>query len=175
MTETKPGSGIEVLDAMRRGVDYRTTVKIREQEFRLRPLSSNETLQVTDSVLDIMNGLPAHQRHPQREHQLFARVTLQKASTPDVDSKEVGLTDYVLSRMTAEELQTLYQEYIKACDRVNPKLETMGKEELDLLIDDLKKSSKLNSQLIDLPIYHLVNVCLRLIQDARQMDSMSGG
>lgn len=171
MIEKNPGAGIAVLEAMRQGVNYRHEVKVREQKFRLRPLTNNEILDVTDEVLEIMNSLPVFKRHPQREHSLVARLTLMKASTPDVGSSEVGLTDYVLSNMSAEELQLIYNEYVKVCERVNPKLEEMPKEDLDFLVEDLKKSSNLNSQLTDLPISHLVSVCRKLILDARQMDS----
>jgi hypothetical protein len=159
---------IEILEAMRQGVDYRAEVTIRSQKFRLRPLANAETIQVADTVNEILMGLPIHKRHKLTEHTLVARETLKMASTPEYGINSPTITDYVLERMTNDELHGLYEEYVRICDRVNPKLETLPEDEVRALVEELKKnrgSAQLDLLLIECSSLQLANVCRSLIRE----------
>jgi hypothetical protein len=167
----KTDTRIEILEAMRQGTDYRFEVLIRGQSFRLRPLCNAETIQVADSVQEIMMNLKPHQRHALTEHTLVARKTLEMASTPGYGTNNPTLTDYVLERFTNDELHMLYQEYASGCDKVNPKLEEIPEAQVNALVEEVKKNSEpaaLGLALIELSSLQLVNVCRRLILDASQ-------
>lgn len=168
----------DILAAMRAGTEYRSQVSIRQGIFSLRPLSNVETVQVADTIQEKLLGLPVHRRHSLTEHTLVARETLKIASTPDVDDYQPSITDPILDRMTNDELQNLYQEYVRICDKVNPKLEFVEESRVRELIEDLKKnkdSQALGLQVIELSISEMVSVCRQLILDASQTDNSSGG
>lgn len=155
-----------ILEAMRLGTDYRAEVVIRSQAFRLRPLANAETIRVADTVNEILMGLPAHKRHKLTEHTLVARETLKIASTPEFGVNSPTITDFILERMTNDELHGLYEQYVQICDRVNPKLERMAEADVRALVEELKKNkeqARLDLLLIELSSLQLVNVCRSLI------------
>lgn len=163
---SKPLDSIAELDAMRMGVDYRFQVRIRSYSVSLRPLSIIETIQVTERVAELIDSKPERARTRIMEHTLLAKETLKQASTLDVDSKEhPKLTDYILDRMTADELDAMFKEYVAICDRVNPVLEEIEPLRLNMIVEDLrkKKGDRLDSVLIELSRWELVNICRSLL------------
>lgn len=161
MFEQNPLDRIEQLDAMRLGVDYRLKIKVRGFEIMVRPLAIQESLQVASSVQMELAKLPKDAVNRLTEHFILAKETLKLASTSDVDKNDPKITDYVLSRMTNDEIHFLFKQYVSVCDKVNPALETMSPEEIQILVDELKKNSskeELDLQLIELSFSQLLSL-----------------
>jgi hypothetical protein len=153
---------LDLLAAMRDGVEYRIPIKVRKAEIILRPLTIIETNHVASAVQTIFKRLSDEERNRITEHVIIAKETLKLASKI---GEKVGLTDYLLDAMTNDEVQHLMKQYVSVCDKVNPALEVMKDEEVIQLIEDLKKnnSEKICLALIDLSFSELVSVCRKLI------------
>lgn len=153
---------ISQLDAMRQGVDYHLEIKCRDYSVSVRPLTMKETVDVATRVNDALLKLPEHARTRLMESNLLAKETLKLATKNDMDSKdEPRLTDYVMDRMTPEELQFIHRQYVQAIDMVNPVMEQLSKEEIMAMVDAVKKNG---SALTDLSFLQMANVCRFLIQ-----------
>lgn len=154
-------SMIEQLEQMRMGVDYRFPVQLRAFKVMLRPLSVSEMMECTSNTAQYISQISESQRTRVTEHLYFAKQILVKASTPEVDSNiQPELTDYLLSKMTNEEVQFLYKQYVAITDKCNPILEEMTIEEVKELVDEVKKNP---SALIDLSFLDLVNIVRSLL------------
>lgn len=148
---------VDELDAMRRGVDYRLEIKCRDYSVSVRPLTMKETVDVATRVNDNLLKMPQHARTSIMESTLLAKETLKLATKNDVDSNdEPRLTDYIMDRMTPEELQFIHRQYVQAIDRVNPVMEDLPKERLNELVEAIKKNE---TAVIDLSFLELASVC----------------
>lgn len=156
-----PNDKIPQLEAMRQGVDYRMPVQVRGFSITLRPLSIMEQMQVAATVVENYNKLPTPAQNRLTENILKVKETLMIASTTDVGTNDPKITEYIVDRMTNDELQSLWKSYISACDRVNPSLDEMTMEQVNEIVDQVKKSPDL---LIELSFLELINVCRRLIK-----------
>ena len=135
-------SSIDQISAMRMGVDYSFTIELRKFSLRVRPLAISETVKVVSAVSEALSAVPQNMRTILAENLLIAKETIKLASTSDVGSSDVRITDYVMDRMTPEELQTLFKEYVANCDRVNPSLDLMTPAKLEELISTVKKNAR---------------------------------
>lgn len=152
------------LEKMRAGVDYRFSVSLRSFTVKLRPLSVSEMMEITSSVAQYISSLPEAQRTRVVEHLYFSKMVLEKASTPEPDSKTApALPDYILSQMSTEELEFLFKQYVSITDKCNPVLEDMPVDELKELVEEVKKNP---SALIELSFLDLVNIARFLITNA---------
>lgn len=161
MFEHSPLDRIEQIDAMRMGVDYRLEIKVRGFKMMVRPLAISETLQVASSVQDELAKLPANAQNRLTEHFILAKETLKIASTSDVGKNDPRITDLMMMNMTNDEIHFLFKQYVAVCDKVNPALEMLGPEEINCLVDDLKKNSspeELGLQLIELSFSQLLSL-----------------
>jgi hypothetical protein len=71
---------------------------------------------------------------------LLAKATLIQASA-SADGKVLGrLSELLLGKMTTQELDFLFKQYVDACEKLSPSLETMSHAELAKLTDHLKKN-----------------------------------
>lgn len=158
---------IEQIDAMRLGVDYSFVIKIRAFQLRVRPLSISENVQIAGEVAERLTDIPESLRNTLTQHTILAKETIKVASTSDVGANDPRITDYILDRMTADEVHSLFKQYVAACDRVNPSLERMKPEDLDNLIAALKKNARdqeaLDSQLIELSHLQLHSLVASLL------------
>ena len=132
------------IDAMREGVDYVGLIKVRGFETRVRPLSSYEQMQIFTEVAEDFSVMPEKQRTNAMESFLLAKKTLMKATTSDVGENDSRLNEQILNRMTMNEIISLHKEYCAMEDRVNPILEEMTNEQLQALVDYLKKTEYRN-------------------------------
>lgn len=156
----KPGAPedrIKELDAMRMGTDYRFPCSIRGYSVVLRPLSNAETCQVAAEVMADLLKLPPSMQNPMQENTMLARRTLELASTSDVGMTDYKLPELVSSRMTNDELNFLFKQYVDVCDRVNPSLETLKPGELDKLVEALKKNPSERTELTRSQLLSLVS------------------
>lgn len=158
---------VEQLAQMRAGVDYRFVISIRGFKLAVRPLSIIETVRIAADVTEKLQDIPEIMRATITQHTLLAKETIKMASTSDVGSNDPKITDYILDRMTPDEMNTLFREYLHHCDRVNPSLEKMSREDLAALVTALKKNVKspeeLDLQLIGLSVLQLHNMAHYLL------------
>lgn len=150
------------LAQMRMGSDYKFTIKLKQFSVVLRPLSMDEFVNVTMETAEYLESLPPVARNRLSENTILAKKILVLASTSEPDMGDFKLTESLLGRMTNDEVSYLYNEYCVICDKVNPKLEELPIEEVDRLVDMVKKSP---SQAIELSFLELVNVCRKLTQN----------
>lgn len=160
MNQQNPVDNIPQLDAMRMGIDYRFVISVRQFTLPVRPLTIGEKLQVATSVMAEMAKMPPAARNAVMEHTLTAKETLKKASTSDVGKSDESISDYILDRMTSDELLALFSQYVANEDRVNPRLEMLDKKSVQILVDELKKKDQatLGLQLIELSLSELTSL-----------------
>ena len=160
MFESNPLERIEQLDAMRLGVDYRMEIKVRGFRIMVRPLAISESLQVAALVQDELMKLPKNAQNRLTEHVILAKETMKVASTSDVGKNDPRITDMVMMGMTNDEIHFLFKQYVAACDKVNPALELMKPQEIQELVEDIKKKEgeELVLQLIELSFSQLVSM-----------------
>ncbi len=161
-----PADSIDQIDAMRMGVDYRFRISCRGFSMMARPLSIGESVDVGTKVSERLLSMSDVEKNRLNEHSLLAYETLILASTTDYGTNDPKISEYILRRVTPDELQFLFKQYVAECEKVNPCLELMGSEDIKTLIDVLKKSPKedLASQLTGLSFIHLLSTCHQLLQ-----------
>lgn len=149
---------IEILSAMRMGVEFSHPVNIRNFKVNLRPLSISETLDVANATKVQMESLPDQQKHRLQEHTILAMNTLEKASTPFGKNQTPKIPPKVMELMTPDEIHHIYDQYVKICDKINPSFEVLSHEEVVKLVGELKKNFKDVRQLTELSMKDLVSV-----------------
>lgn len=152
------------LQAMRQGIEFVFPVTCRGRTWKLRPLASLEIIQSASETADALSKLPDSQQSQVTASLLNASHQLIKASSSDLGATDATLTQQLLERMTPDEINSIWKQYVRITDRVNPDLEEMPAERLLQLVEDLKKNSENDSRLTDLPISHLIAVCRHLLQ-----------
>lgn len=131
---------MDQIDQMRSGVNYRGSIRIRGYELFVRPLSLSETIKVAGNVAARLRDIPAGVRSSLHEHTILAMETIVLASTSDVGANDPQITETVVERMTPEEVQNLFLQYVSVVDKANPALEMLDSAEVQALVDQLKKS-----------------------------------
>lgn len=167
----------DTLNRMRAGVAFRFPVRLRNFEILLRPLSMQETIETHAFVAEEMARAPANARTKTFEHSLLAKETLVRSST-----SKPGMTDYRLTHLEMrdwlpDEIHALYKEYVTITEKVDPNLESLTTQQIEALVDGLKKSppEELSSILTELSFSQLRDVTCSLIRSASQEDKSSGG
>lgn len=161
MTREVPPYVDPQIEDLRAGVDYRFKVTLRKFSIWLRPLSIYEINMVAATVSERMEQMSTHQRQQLTEHTLVASETLKIASTSDVGATDYRITDAIIERMTAEEINALFKEYVAITDKCNPVLELMPPAVLNSMIEDLKKNPSL---VTERSFLELASICRTLIQ-----------
>lgn len=160
-----PGDRIDQIDAMRMGVDYRFRIVCRGFSMSARPLSIGESVEVGTKVSQRLNEMTEFEKNRLNEHSLLAYETLVLASTSDYGTNDPKISEYILKRLTPDELSFLFKQYVAECDKVNPCLEMMDAKDIRPLVEALKKSPKedLASQLIGLSFTQQVSTLFHLL------------
>lgn len=172
--ETPQHDKIYEVESMRQGVDYRGKISIRGFTMSVRPVSQYETIKISADVVSIMSKMSPGMKNQLVEHSLVARETLKVASTSDVGKTDFEITDVIMDRMTPDELQFLFKQYVGFTDKVNPCLEKMTKQEIEDIVDYLKKTPEeaLDVQLTELTFLQAINlVRYFLTQGERPQDN----
>lgn len=164
-----PSDSISHLQAMRLGINYRHPIVIRGFTLQVRPLTHMEQVETTQEVSAVMMDLPESARNRITEHSILCKKILVKASTSDVDANDPQITEMVLDRMTNEELQFLFKQYVSITDKCNPSLDAISINEVNELVADLKKNP---TQLTELTFLQSVNIVRYLLtNDGRHQDN----
>ena len=146
----------QILQALRFGVDYTFTIKVRQLEVVVRPLSLHERVKIVNDVAHEVSKLPDGQRTALAESSLLAVRTLEKATTPEPDSKVAPtLPAQLLERFTNDEVAALHKAYMDGLDLLDPSMEQMTPDRLKELVEVAKKNP---SGLRELPRPHLENL-----------------
>jgi hypothetical protein len=155
------------LELMRAGVDYSFKISLRKYEIMVRPLTNLEIIDTTSKAAEAYEKLPEKQQMRISLSLLNAMYQLERAASPDI-GEESPLSLAVLQMMNPEEVNHLWKQYVRVVDMVNPDLEKLTVEQLDAMVSQLKKNSDPISLLTDLSISNLIEVCLRLLQEAKE-------
>jgi len=153
----------DILRALRMGVDYNFTIKIRTLEVVVRPLAISERVAIVNDVQADVSALPEQHRTGLAESTLLAIRTLEAATTPDPanGSKQAPmLPAALLQRFTSDELHTAFKAYNDGLELLDPGMETLKQEQLDALVQAAKKNS---SALKELPRPHLESLARYLL------------
>lgn len=174
---SSPASDLPQLELMRHGVDYKFPLKCRSLSFKARPLTNLEIVMVNVAVATRLDDMEEKFRLEVTRSLLLAQEMLRAASSSDVGATDSPLTDYILERMTPDETQFLYKQYLAGAERVNPMLEMLPIETLNQMVEAVKKSPEKErvSTLIELSFSDLVGISeLLLSREELQAANSSG-
>lgn len=152
------------LELMRAGVNYGFNISCRQFSLRVRPLSCYEIVRATQAATVRFIALSPTEQNPISESLFITSEKLKLASTSDVDSPVEGISDKTLERLTPQELDFLWKQYVAGCERVNPALEELQVEQIQAMVDEVKKKQDRLSALIELSLPQLANICRHLLQ-----------
>jgi hypothetical protein len=163
-TATKQPLRIPEIEAMRMGVNYSFSVRLRDFTCEVRPLANSEITKAYAAVSDALQDVPPHRRNKVTEDTMLAREFLKLASG-QFGASHGKITDLVLNNMTNDEIMFVYKEWMAVCDRVNPILEKLPIAKIKELVEEVKKNppSDLDSQLTELSFGHLVSLAHYLL------------
>lgn len=97
------------------------------------------------------------------------KLTLKLASTL-VKNGAPLLSDKLLSLLSVDEVNYLYEEYIKVMDSVNPSIETIDPEVFRNLVDALKKN---NVTWKDLSLRQLRGICTAFVDLIQRLENQA--
>jgi hypothetical protein len=158
-------SAEDMLAKMRAGTKEIHEVKMREFTVQLRVLSIDE---MNDIRRDAYKTALAIQGDNVDKDLLIEKTTLKLASTSHASGGVPLLSDKLLGLLSTDEINYLYNEYIRILDSVNPALESIGHEEFRELVDSLKKNLISGN---DLSIRQLKVICSSYVDLISQKDS----
>jgi hypothetical protein len=164
---------MDILTALRMGVDYRFTIKLRQLELMVRPLSMSERVAMVNDVTQEISTKPKASQNSLTESSLLAIRTLELATTPEPGSKVAPTLPAAISQqMTSDELSAMYGAYQAGCDILDPAAEQLTTEKLTLLVDEAKKNL---SGLTGLPPALLVQLVRYLLTSAGPQEASTSG
>lgn len=145
-------SAEDLLAKMREGTKAQHDVQMRGITIPLRVLSNDEHNNVRREAirLTVAAGGDETDRNLRTQH-----MVLKLASTSAPNGAPL-LGDRLLSLLSVDEVNYIYEEYIRVMDSVNPSLETIDPEVFRALVEALKKNT-LSSK--DLSLRQLRAMC----------------
>ena len=150
---------IEQIEKMRMGAEYSFPVKCRGLRMFLRPLTINEHNHVMSETTRILSKSGMATNAP-TEHSTYVSILLEMASTSAPGKTDPQITDVIVGRMTPDEIQFVYDQWLEGCKRCDPSLETMKPEELNAIVESIKKKEK---TLTELSSWETREVCRHLL------------
>lgn len=129
-------SAEDLLRRMRAGTKEVYIIRMREQEIPVRVLSIDEIAQIRREAISQAAKLGGDETELNLWKQ---KLTLKLASAVTAD-KVPMLSEKLLGLLSLDEVQYLYEEYIRITDAVNPSLELMSPERFKSMVDALKKN-----------------------------------
>lgn len=170
MNDQKPTFDVNDIDQqlqmMRAGRAIFYPVKIGDWEVELRPLSTNELIQVEATVKKKMSEAHEYAKSQLTESIIRSRETLFTASK-DLDGKNPKINPKLLDAMTSDEITFCYDAYIVIMDKASPKFEEFDDERVKEAVEHIKKNPKIASGLRELSFGQLVSIATLLIKQAQ--------
>jgi hypothetical protein len=127
----------DLLAKMRAGTREVHEIRMRELVIPVRVLSITE---MNDIRRDALRSAIASQGDEVDKNVITQKSTL-KLATNVVKGGAPFLSDKVLSLMSVDEINYLYNEYVRVCESVNPSVESIEPEQFRALVDALKKNT----------------------------------
>lgn len=155
------------LALMRAGIDYQFEISVRNFKVKVRPLSNLEIVQATQDAVSAFEKTPQDRRVNIAISLYHAMYQLERAASSDVGAQDSSLPLTLMQMMHNEEVNALWKQYVHVLDRVNPSFENFPAEEMNSLVEELKKNSDPKSMLTDLSISKLIAVCSHLLEASR--------
>lgn len=152
------------LALMRAGIDYQFEISVRNFKVKVRPLSNLEIVQATQDAVVAFEKTPQEKRVTIAISLFHAMFQLERAASSDVGAQDSQLPLALMQMMHNEEVNALWKQYVRVLDKVNPSFEDFPAEEMQKIVDDLKKNADPRSILIDLSISKLIAVCCLLLE-----------
>lgn len=165
---TAPMNAEDILARMRQGVKTTGLIRLRGFEVPVRVLSITESNSLRKEGIRTATTENGDEID---KNIAIQKATLRLASTLNPGSAPI-LLDKALDAMTIDELNHLYNEYVKFMDDVNPSFEMMPSDQVNALTEALKKNSV---SARDLSLRDLRVVCsmfAELIQTMENQDSL---
>jgi hypothetical protein len=151
----------DLLAKMRAGIRQHHIIRLRDLEIPVRVVSIDEMNAIRrDAVRQAMTISGGDEVD---KNVAVQKTTLKIAST--VPGQAPLLSDKLLEKMTVDEVNYLYEEYVKVLDDVNPAVERMSDEKVRELVDAIKKKDLVSAR--DLSLVQLRTV-FSLFQDMIQ-------
>jgi hypothetical protein len=163
MSEDKkpvPMIDTEMLARMRMGIAYRHPIQIRDQIIHVRPLSMGETITMANETMAELRSVPEAMRTTLNESSILARKTIVMATTSDVGMRDPQLTEHSVDRMTPEEVQFYYQQYVDVVRMCDPAVESFPEKDVEELVAQVKKNRELLTALSRLQLLVLARYFL---------------
>jgi len=159
-----PLSAEDLLSKLRAGTKETHEITMRDATINVRVLSIEEVNAIRrESIAKCANGAGDEVDR----NVMIQRLTLKLASTLTKNGAPY-LGDKLLALMSVDEVNYLYEEYMRAMDSVNPSLQTMTAEQFRAIVDALKKNT-LSSK--DLSLLQLRTVCTAFVELIQQLES----
>ena len=127
----------DLLAKMRSGIRAVHEIRMRDLVIPVRVLSIDE---INEIRKDAYKQAIISKGDEVDKNVSIQRSTLKLASTVPRDAGPL-LSDKLLSMLTVDEINFLYDEYIRVLDSVNPALEQLTQEQFRALVDALKKNT----------------------------------
>ena len=151
-----PHDSLPDLEAMRLGVSYQFKIKIRQWSCVLRPVTVGEHMAINAEVFRLLQEA-SDMNTAVNENYLLAKGFLKAASKLDpASTQEPRLNDFLLDRMSVDEVLYAYKQYLAGTELVNPELESLPVEILEALVEQVKKSPSAVIELSSLELTNLV-------------------
>lgn len=159
-----PNAEYPSLHLIRQGVDYRFKIRCRDLEMTVRPLSIAEEDLIAQEVSESMEDLPVARRTSMRQSMMLSIKKLEMAQTSEPGKNDAKVFQIELQRMTPGEIDFLFKQYVAGADKLNPIFDRLGPAQLEAIVDHLKKNSSVREMtLIESSFFHLVDLCLHLL------------
>jgi len=156
----------DMLAKMRAGTKEVYEIRMREMIIPVRVLSIDEVNAIRrEAIMETTKK----QGDETDKNLLVQKLSLKLASTLVKNSAPI-LSDKLLSLLTMDEVNYLYEEYIRVMDAVNPSLQAIEPEQFKLLVDALKKSH-LSSK--DLSLLQLRAICTAFVDLIQRLESQT--
>lgn len=163
------------LERMRAGTKAIHEIRMRDMVIPVRVLSIEEIQAIRREAIQKTSNMGMDDTD---KHIMIQKITLKMASTI-VKGGGPTLGDKVLGLVSLDELQYLYDEYIRVMDAVNPTLQTIEPEAFRALVDALKKNSVSSKDCSLLQLRAICSAFVGLIQkletQGSPLDKSSGG
>ena len=161
-THTKIITAEELLAKIRMGVKEIHEIKMREFTLPVRILSISE---VNEIRRDARKSAITINGDETDMNILIQRATLKMASTIHGDPI---LSDKVMEMLTLDEMNFLFNEYIRISESVNPSMENISAEQFRSLVDALKKN---NITAKDCSLRQLQEICTAFVDMIQNQES----
>lgn len=127
----------DILANMRLGTKQVYSIFCRGQEFPVRLLSGDQVLKIRRDAMGVARSSGWDDVDRDYYQQKLTLIEATRMSDNDVPI----ISFEALKAWSLDEVIYVYEEYMRFCESVNPKLEALKPEELRVLIDAVKKNN----------------------------------